>query len=237
MIKQFKVYLFLLLAILNHSISAQNLNYPEIFRTDWQKAESFVSENKKWMEPAADKLGISYELAESVIFPELVRYSALRDKIEITLLKALYINLGEDYANFSIGQFQIKPTFAEKVREYAEEIPGKRVRSLFSQKYKKGDVRSFRALLVSDLENPVSEWNYILAFFVICEKNFDLKSMDDGTKLSFLSTAYNYGFYRSAQDIEKMRDKKFYNTKLLSSESYSYSDVALFRYNQLLNKK
>ena len=42
----------------------------------------------------------------SVVFPELVRYSALRDKMEITLLKALYINVGRDYANFSLAIFR-----------------------------------------------------------------------------------------------------------------------------------
>ena len=92
---------------------SQSLNYPEIFGDDWKKAMLFESENRSWMEPILAKNHISYPLAVAVIFPELVRYSALRDKMEITLLKALYINLGDDYANFSIGQFQMKPSFAE----------------------------------------------------------------------------------------------------------------------------
>ena len=52
------------------------------------------------MEPVLAKNHISYPLAVAVIFPELVRYSALRDKMEITLLKALYINLGDRLCKF-----------------------------------------------------------------------------------------------------------------------------------------
>ena len=46
---------------------------------------------------------VDVRFRRQVIFPELVRYSAIRDKMEITLLKTLYRNLGEDYADFSVG--------------------------------------------------------------------------------------------------------------------------------------
>ena len=45
------------------------------------------------MQPVLEKNHISYPIAIAVIFPELVRYSALRDKMEITLLKTLYNSL------------------------------------------------------------------------------------------------------------------------------------------------
>ena len=106
--------------------NSQDLNYPEIFGDDWTKALQFESENRNWMEPILVKNHISYPLAVAVVFPELVRYSALRDKMEITLLKALYINLGDNYANFSIGQFQMKPSFAEMICEQANSVLNRR---------------------------------------------------------------------------------------------------------------
>jgi hypothetical protein len=233
------ILIILLLFCEGHYInsSGQSLNYKEIFGDDWQKAEKFISENKRWMEPAAERLGIPYNVAEAVIFPELVRYSALRDKIEITLLKALYINLGQDYANFSIGQFQIKPSFAEKIREFAVSTPGRKIKNLFKYDYEKDNARDFRSSIVSDLEDTVPEWNYILAFFLISDKRFDLKGMDVETKIIFLATAYNYGFYRTKDEIDKMTGRKFYNTKLFGDNNYSYSDIALFRYKQIDLKK
>jgi len=118
--------LFILVTGLTSLSFSQSLNYPQIFGDDWKKAMLFESENRSWMEPVLAKNHISYPLAIAIIFPELVRYSALRDKMEITLLKALYINLGENYANFSIGQFQMKPSFAEMVREQAPDALGRR---------------------------------------------------------------------------------------------------------------
>ena len=51
-------------------------------------------------------------------------------------------------------------------------------------------------------------------------------------RLKFLATAYNYGIDKNSAEIEKMTDKKFFNTKLFKTENYSYADVSLFWYKQ-----
>jgi len=179
---------------------------------------------------------ISYPEAIAIIFPELVRYSALRDKIEITLLKALYINLGEEYANFSIGPFQMKPTFAEMVHEKAKGAMGSRSGRLFRSKSEFENIKSYRASIVGDLENPQTELNYLIAFIKICETKFNLKSKDELSRVKFLATAYNCGFWKSEEQIENMYDKKFFRTTLLRTENYSYSDVSIFWFGDYLNK-
>ena len=107
--------LILLIGLLK-SGAGQSLNYAEIFGSNWQKALTFIEENNLWIKSALRKYDISYSEAVAVVFPELVRYSALRDKMETAMLKTLYKNLGDDYADFSIGVFQVKPSFAEKMR-------------------------------------------------------------------------------------------------------------------------
>ena len=57
------------------------------------------------------EFGIRTELAVAVVFPELVRYSALMDFMETTAVKALYQQKGVKGADFSIGRFQMKPSF------------------------------------------------------------------------------------------------------------------------------
>ena len=104
------LFTFLFFTVLLNPVCSQPLNYREVFGDDWKNAVSFEKENRNWMKPALEKYHISYPVAIAVVFPELVRYSALRDKMVITLLKTLYINLGSDYANFSIGRFQMKPS-------------------------------------------------------------------------------------------------------------------------------
>jgi hypothetical protein len=222
--------LFFLLSV--RTVCSQQLNYREIFGSNWDKALSFVEQNKSWIQPKVEQYKVSYPVAVAIIFPELVRYSALRDKIEITLLKALYINLGEEYANFSIGPFQMKPSFGEMIREQAREAMGSRAGKLFKAKSDFDDIKSFRASIVSDLEDPKIQLNYLIAFIKICEKNFNLKSRTDDEKVLFLATAYNYGFWKMADQIENMIDKKYFSTTIIKTVNYSYSDVSLFWYKK-----
>ncbi|MGA1977689.1 MAG: hypothetical protein ABSG89_07510 [Bacteroidales bacterium] len=177
---------------------------------------------------------IPYEEAVAVVFPELVRYSAIRDKMEITVLKTLYRNLGGDYADFSVGVFQVKPSFAEKVREEAPEIMGKKARELFKRRSSYKYEQYYRADIISDLEDPEKEFRYIIAFLIICRSRFTLDAMDEPSRIKFLATAYNSGFWKSQDAILAMEGRKFFNTKLFKTENYSYAAVSLFWYNQYI---
>jgi hypothetical protein len=216
---------------------SQSYNYQQIFGDDWNKAVEFERENRSWMEPILARNHIPYQLAIAVIFPELVRYSALRDKIEITLLKALYINLGEDYANFSIGQFQMKPSFAEIIRAQAPLVLGRRSGIVFKNPSEYDDISNYRKSIVNDLEDPKSEFNYLIAFLRICEKDYATNRKDEIHRLKFLATAYNYGIDKSASQIDAMIDSKYFNTKLFKTENYCYSDISLFWYKNNLPGK
>jgi len=216
---------------------SQSLNYTEIFGEDWKKAETFEKENRQWIKPMVEKNNISYPLAMSVVFPELVRYSALRDKMEISLLKTLYVNLGEDYADFSIGVFQMKPSFAETIRDESSAYLGRRSGIRFKTVSEYEDIKDFRKSIIKDLEDPESQVIYLISFIRICEKKFTLTRLDEIKFLKFLATAYNFGIDKTGIQIAKMTDKKFFSTKLISSEKYSYADVSLFWYNQFLTSK
>lgn len=226
------LFTILFFTSLLNPICSQPLNYREVFGDDWKNAVSFEKENRNWMKPALENYHISYPVAISVIFPELVRYSALRDKMEITLLKALYINLGSDYANFSIGLLQMKPSFVERIlEELPVELTGNsdlnlKVKSDFQ------NIIDFRKYVVNNLEDTRSQFNYLIAFLKICEKKFTYGQNDEMLRLKFLATAYNYGLDKSSSDIESMTEKRFFNTKLFKTENYSYADVALFWYNE-----
>jgi hypothetical protein len=216
---------------------SQSLNYGEIFGEDWKKAEAFEKENRQWIKPLIEKNHISYPVAMSVVFPELVRYSALRDKMEISLLKTLYVNLGEDYADFSIGVFQMKPSFAETIRDESSAYLGSRSGIRFKTINDYEDIKDFRKSIIKDLEDPESQVIYLITFIRICEKKFNLNTLDEIKFLKFLATAYNFGIDKTGIQIAKMTDKKFFSIKLLKTENYSYADVSLFWYNQFLTSK
>jgi predicted metal-dependent hydrolase len=213
-------------------LNSQSFNYEEIFGENWKKAEAFEKENRKWMKQMSEKNRISYPVTASVVFPELVRYSSIRDKIEITLLKALYINSGDNYADFSIGVFQVKPSFAELVATEAVNYLGKKAspRLVYSSDYK--DIKEYRKALVAKLEDPQSEFNFIIAFIRICLKKYNLNDQDGPELVRFLATAYNCGPDKTEEQIRSIMDKKYFRTGLLKSEVYSYAEVSLSWYGK-----
>lgn len=186
------------------------------------------------MKQISDKFNISYHLAVAVVFPELIRYSALRDRMELALLKTLYINLGEEYANFSVGLFQMKPSFAEAINTNAHLIKG-RLGKFFPDREDYHPDWKYRSAVVKYLENTQSQFLYLVAFIKICEQNFDLSGMNEEEKTKFLSTAYNFSFQKSFEEVNSMTGRKFFTTKLVASEYYSYSDISIAWYR--LHKK
>ncbi len=226
---------FLLTNLFSQFASSQSIDYQELFGDDWKKALIFEKENRNWMEPLLAKSHVSYPVAISIVFPEIVRYSALRDKVEISLLKTLYVNLGEDYADFSIGQFQMKPSFAEAIRRKAASGLERKSGIHFKKKSDFDDIKDFRKSILNDLEDPKSQINYLIVFIMICEKEFKTSCKDEVTQLKFLATAYNSGIDKNASEIERMTEKKYFNTKLISTEKYCYSDVSLFWYKQFIS--
>lgn len=221
---------------LEGSSFSQKGDYKAIFGKDWDKAQSFVTDNESWMKKLSEDYDISYPVAISVVFPELIRYSALRDKIEITLLKSLYTYKGEDYADFSIGQFQMKPSFAETVHKNLHLLRG-RLRNQLKEKTRKEDIIKYRAGIVKDLEEPESQFLYLAAFLKICEAKYNMKDMEEDQRIMFLSTAYNYSFLKGFEEINEMTDKKFFHTTLVGTETYSYADISWSWYSNYLENR
>jgi hypothetical protein len=233
MSEKYTCIIFLILFVVifpKQSAFSQQTDYKRIFGSDWEKAEAFVTENEAWMKQLSEKFDVSFPVAIAVVFPELIRYSALRDKMEIALLKTLYINLGEDYANFSIGQFQMKPSFAESVHKMIPLLKG-RLRNQFKERTRIYDIRKYRTSVVRDLEQPESQFLYLVTFIKICETIYNLKDMNEDSRLRFLATAYNYSFQKSFEEVNEMTDKKFFYAKLIKAETYSYSDISVYWYN------
>ena len=231
------ITLIFILIIIPKFCWTQTINYQEIFGDAWDNAVVFEKDNRSWIEPILVKNNISYPLAIAVIFPELVRYSALRDKMEITLLKALYINLGDYYADFSIGHFQMKPSFAEIIRKQYNDLLPAKSEKLFKGSNEYENIRDFRSSIIYDMENTDTQLTYLIAFIKICEKKYKLNRRESIEKLRFLATAYNYGINKTASDIEKMEEKKFFNISLFRAENFCYADVSIFWYNKYLYQK
>ena len=67
----------------------------------------------KFEEERLSKDIVKMQEKTAIFFPELIRYSFIRDLLETTALEYLYIENGKNYADFSIGRMQMKPSFIE----------------------------------------------------------------------------------------------------------------------------
>ena len=91
-------------------VNADTLFYQE-YKYELIKAKKSFEELEGTFIEVCKKYDSDKNLLAAVIFPELVRYSSFRDLLETGVLEALYIEKGSDVANFSIGKFQMKPSF------------------------------------------------------------------------------------------------------------------------------
>jgi hypothetical protein len=223
------------LFILLFSIQAncQDLDYKEEFGEDYSDAVNYLLENQ-WMEDSIATYGLDPYFTLAVIFPELIRYNALNDFFETRALEVLYIQYGTTYADFSIGRFQIKPSFAETIElEYLK---------LFSKSPENFDLSCIsdfaecRDLRVKHLKKPLPQLYYLVMFVQVMDRKYKNLSWNKITdKLAFYATAYNTGFFKSEKEINKQMKKKSFHTAMYDpTDLYSYSDICIYFYKQLL---
>lgn len=203
--------LFLLIA--GQASNAQELIAKQ-FGSDCKKAEQWLQTNTaEWDKMALE--GYNIPLSKAIIFPELLRYNQLRDKLEIFGLQVLYIQFGKDYADFSIGPFQMKPSFAELI-----EKTGKNPAIITNRKER-----------IDLLNTTAGQFIYLRSFLRWMDKTYAHKkwhSMEE--KIRFYATAYNCGFNKPESFLNAMLYKKFFRITETSTDSYNYATIAVSYY-------
>lgn len=203
-------------------------NYPKIFSSDYDKAIHYLKEEEKWMNDLILSYGLKPGEVKAVVFPELIRYNAIQDKIETFALESLYIQYGKDYANFSIGQFQIKPSFAENIeidflKTFSEQQTKIGALSLRDTIQSQAN-RSARLQRLKSREEMV---NYVCLFFKVMESRYP-KWNNTEEKVKFFASAYNSNYRKSKTEITSFISKKFFHAGLVGTEKYAYADIAWY---------
>ena len=202
--------------------------YREIFGRDYSAAMYFIDSNP-WIKDSLQKDGTDPCIGISVVFPELIRYSMIRDKIEIRALQTLYIQYGKYYSDFSIGHFQMKPSFAEDLEKECLKNNIKYSTLMFCDTTNSVSSRKERIGRLSTMEGQV---RYLSAFCIIMSNKLSRYNSPDKTSyIRMLSSAYNYGFMKDIHSLKKAsRYKNFYTGIIPAPEKYNYSDISLDYY-------
>lgn len=204
-----------------------NFDYKEIFGDDYRNALNYFKENYELQKKIFKYHNVDPGIIIPVLFPERIRYSIIRDYFETAFLETVYKDLGSEYVDFSIGDFQMKPSFIEKLEQ--EIKTNYRLKDKYNflliEKFEGKEKREKR---INNLKSKVFQLNYISAFYDLIITKFDLNDMTNNDKIIFFASAYNYGFDNSKNEIiEKQKLELFPYGSKYPGKQYSYTDVAL----------
>lgn len=198
------------------------------FAKEIKKTSEFLDDNK-WIIDSLSTFDIDPQLAITTIYPELLFYAAGADKAEIIGLKLLYVPFGESVADFSIGTFQMKPSFVRKVESYWCEYFG--AEYLNKQGITLEDTKQQRKARIERLSD--FEWSirYLGMFIKILEQKYpDSQYLTPRERAEFFATAYNSSFTVPFEDILKRSNWKLFKTAVFpitTNKVYRYSRFSL----------
>ena len=212
--------------------SNHNLNYAQIFPGEYLKANDFIQRN---IENDIFFLNnqISPHFAWSIVFPELMRYSSFSDKIELSSLYTLYVNFGEKYADFSVGPFQMKPSFVEQIEK--DYLKNKNKIALTEEfKFDTNSSKAARINRIQRLENSRWQVCYLVLFIkLLDEKYSQIEWENPSEKLRFFASAYNCGYrhpYKNILSFEKTAKFHIGIIKTPVAQFYSYCSIAQYHF-------
>jgi hypothetical protein len=213
-------------------------NYPAIFGSNYAWANKWLIANNNLFDKMAQTYKVPSKALKAIVFPELIRYNAVYDALEIASLKFLYISRGKDYADFSVGYFQMKPSFAEKIEADAliyltkEEtgLLGLSNMALHNDENEE-DIRSER---IKRITSKTGQLNYLIAFYKICKSKFGAVVFNTEEEcIRFFATCYNAGYHFTENEVRENSVKCFYHTgKFMKAGLYCYADISAYWYRQ-----
>ena len=227
------MYILWLLLVMS-SATVFSANYPKIFGNDWTSAINYVKEHHDEWSREFEQFDVDPRLAVAIVFPELIRYSMWQDEIERAAVNGLYVSKGTDGANFSIGRFQMKPSFAEEIeQEWNRSSLSKEYGFVFNLQ-QNNEARRSR---IRRLSNMQGQCRYLAIFIrLLQQRHPQLEQLSEKEQVCFLATAYNRSFTASFQQIKKIQHERHFHTDVIKTHStclYCYADIAFVAYRML----
>jgi hypothetical protein len=187
------------------STGALTQRYHQTHYEGCQQALAFYKAHRSEFVEAAKGTNLNARQLFCVVAPEISRYSEVQDWVELGTMKLFYLQFGKGYADFSIGPFQMKPSFIERMERQVEQDEF---------------LRNSRS---------VRQFKYLQLFCWIVEGKYPRKTFPSKSdELAFYATLYNAGFHKNLEVIEQeMLKRRFprdfhirYNYSAVSKEFF-----------------
>lgn len=172
------------------------------FGNSYQKTIQYLQKNKSTLRKCLPPQPQVASFILAMGFPELLRFSKFQNQLETTFLEILYVKQGTAYANFSIGRFQMKPSFAETLEKQAKTYMPHASPNIYFYQAKR--IKSIRKERV----NRLTQFTWQLKYLHILYKTLNMryahkKFISQEDKLRFFAAAYNFGFLASEKRIAR----------------------------------
>lgn len=177
-----------------------------------------------WMLDTLMEYKVNPDLAYGIVFPGLANYSALRDIMETGASRTLYVQRGRKYAHFTLGRFQMKPSFAELVERNVTR------QKLTKYEFDLKNSIQARSQRVKRLDSPEWQLRYLVFFVRLMDKRFaHIEWKSDEDKVRFYATAFSVGYNRDERTIRRMMNPQTrYSKPKKSKVNHRYADVAAY---------
>lgn len=209
--------------------------YEEFYSSEFDFVKVFYEKNHDDLMASANRVGESTQFLFSIVAPEVSQFSSIQNAFELNSLKILYVQGGAGYGNFSVGVFQMKPSFVEalesKVNIYKD------IRHAFSfipdATLNEKEQRKMRLFNLDSLQEQLK---YLEAFCLILKKKTkDIEFVSEQDRLKYFATAYNSGFELDKNRIYSMMNRRFFPH--FGEKKFNYSAVSVEFYNNLITQK
>jgi len=219
------IILFFLLAI---PIGLLGQTYAGRLGSDWSRATERVEERREAWGEVFRSLDVDATECEAIIFPEQLRFSRLQDGMEQAALHGLYVTGGKERANFSIGLFQMKPSFVEQVEAAWMKSP---LRHQYRLYFDLKDHREQRRRRLERMQDEQWQCVYLALFVRLMDERLPfLVTVEGEERIRLLATAYNMSFTASLEELQTAKHRKTFHLDLFAgkgTEYYEYAGIAV----------
>ena len=228
--KNFKILLLAISLLLIKNGFPQNSGFYKENLIKYNEAINYLT-NNSWIIDSLCVYKCEPAFTIAIAFPEIIRYNSIQNLVETSALEVLYVQYGKAFANFSIGRFQIKPSFAENLEQDYLKLPI--TLPYLKIHFNNKDNIYSRIERLKRLSNDKWQLFYLYIFTEVLNYKYKAKTWKTKEeKLKFYATAYNTGYNKSEISIINESSKsRFYTTFIKSDKFYNYASISVEFYS------
>jgi len=192
---------------------------------DCDKAAKFLNTYNDIFRKAEEKYGISKNELFSIISPEFVVYNEKRDLIETRAAEFLYAKFGSVYGDFSIGFFQMKPKFVEKIIKEILQDTTYFSDFLFIAEFP--DESNKNSIIINRIKDIYWSVDFLSAFYKVAMKKYpEINKLPEKDRIRYLASAYNLGIPDNFSLVKEWIYVEKFPNDFISRSKFSYANSA-----------